>query len=35
MTVREFAEKYKLEIVAGNNLDVELMVFILGMNLMM
>ncbi|KXS48769.1 MAG: DRTGG domain-containing protein [Halanaerobium sp. T82-1] len=24
MTVREFAEKYKLEIVAGNNLDVEI-----------
>lgn len=24
MTVREFAEKYKLEIVAGNNLDAEI-----------
>jgi len=24
MTVREFAEKYKLEVVAGNNLDAEI-----------
>lgn len=24
MTVRDFAEKYKLEVVAGNNLDVEI-----------